>query len=581
MLDESDVSKLLADTGDNGRSPSKLYVLDRPAPVCDMEALSVSFLSMGMAETIIKFEGAIVCLAYDPKQGLFSNHSKHCVGTTLLLVKDCLRTTDFASKMAKPKLQTPAKHKDRRVQAPAYTSHGKPLAQNVQTSEGGKSVVNHFQALCLLWRRLRPHDKPLEERDVQLHKDFGQAIELARKTVFKHSRPVNDWFHFPARDATLRSKIRDPTKAVVERLPWQCLRILPTFDLQSALLDAAVTKLRVQLGETDAAEYVGPRTDMGQPQDDVVHTTDTAGTSQHPYCVRDTLAQLKQTYNVTCWETDDTVQMTFMYSWDGIGGIAAGSACGSTPAEAFHSPWQQKTKDPTLGKLAHKNWVGLDILHQMQGMYEATWQQSFAWGGPQGPQSLQPAKRDPHTIASEQYLNKAGRTTAKQFHKVWQSKPSLIFDAMPIEGEGHVQITAMPKTLMRRDAEGMHAFRTDDAGNIDNTFCVEDARAGIELLFLHGEDLRSRLHHHGLLQKVPAGEDIADERRIIDVFIKIAYVITCDSLGETYLSEFKDHGVPRQCGKQATVHLQMVWPLRRVRASRHGRLFTVTPSSNS
>ena len=192
--------------------------------------------------------------------------------------------------------------------------------------------------------------------------------------------------------------------------------------------------------------------------------------------------------------------------------------------------------------LANKNWVGLDILHQMQGMYEATWQQSFAWGGPQGPQSLQPAKRDPHTIASEQYLNKAGRTTAKQFHKVWQSKPSLIFDAMPIEGEGHVQTTAMPKTLMRRDAEGMYAFRTDDAGNIDNTFCVEDARAGIELLFLHGEDLRSRLHHHGLLQKVPAGEDIADERRIIDVFIKIAYVITCDSLGKRISEDSRTRG---------------------------------------
>ena len=95
---------------------------------------------------------------------------------------------------------------------------------------------------------------------------------------------------------------------------------------------------------------------------------------------------------------------------------------------------------------------------------------------------------------------------------------------------------------MRRDAEGMYAFRTDDAGNIDYTFCVEDARAGIELLFLHGEDLRSRLHHHGLLQKVPAGEDIADERRIIDVFIKVAYAITCDSLGKTYLREFKDQG---------------------------------------
>ena len=535
VMDESVISKLVSKDEDTKRSTSRLYVLNKPAPICEVEALSVSFLSHGMAETIVNFDGIVVCLAYDPKQGLFSNHSHHCVGTTLLLVKDCLRTTDFASKLPKPGAKKQMKAKERRVQAPAYTSHGKPLAQNVQTSECGKSVVNHFQALCILWRKLRPHDKPLEERDVQLHKDYGLAIELARRTVFKRSRPVNDWYHFAARDGTLRSKIRDPENVAVTRLLWQCLRRLPTFDLQSALLDGALQKLRVEMGEADAAEYLGPRNLQEESS-----TANTGGTAQHPYCVRDTLEKLKEMYNVTCWENDMTVEMTFMYAWDGIGGIVAGSSCGSTAAEAFHSPWQSKTKDPSLGKLAHKNWVGLDILHQMQGIFNTTWRQSFAWGGPQGPQSLQPPKRDPHTIASEQYLNKAGRTTARQFHTEWQRKPSIIFESIPIEG--HVQITAMPRTLMKRDSDGMYDWRTDNAGNVECDFCVEDAQAGIELMFLHGEDLRSRLHHHGLLRKGPDGEDLTDEKRIVDVFLKVAYVITCDSSGRQHLRGFRDQG---------------------------------------
>ena len=85
-------------------------------------------------------------------------------------------------------------------------TRARPVLQALLHAETGHHVSVVFQFLADSWAGSRPDAPPLVELVKQVHKDYSEAIETARRTVFPRSRPVNDFFHLRQKEKTIASK---------------------------------------------------------------------------------------------------------------------------------------------------------------------------------------------------------------------------------------------------------------------------------------------------------------------------------------------------------------------------------------
>lgn len=484
----------------------QLQVIPEPLPDANMK-LFVSFTTEGMARRFAHFEGDLVGLIVDVKQGVCAEPG-FGIATVLGASKDNLRNTTFGTSAT-----------GKRVQGKAYTTHGQLLLQALVNVESTPNFVLLFKAACWLWSRCRPGKPRLETLYIVMMKDYARGIENARKAVFGHghSRPLNDVFHMQRAQGTLETYLRKTTlmpsqrniapqsqakknrskaKAATGRLvkthsswitsSWITNRRLPTFDLFSALHQGNLDRIEFEFGEKAAAEYLG-------------------NASSSVYTVRLPLATLKQDFGIMCWNPNDEAIMTFAYHWSGISNMVHGTDCGNTPVEAanrVHDSFEKQVRNWTMKKQA-----GADVLKDMQVLYRSDFPRAYDWDD-QRIHFTYPPTEDPALLNSQQLIA-ANRTTALMFWDLQQSGKVICHTEQLTD---NLEITAMP----------VHK---------DVTMHVPTAQRGIRLLRMHGQELLDTLLEGGLLYESQGIDGIrrnfTRQGRVRDHFVDLAYIVTC------------------------------------------------------
>ena len=333
--------------------------------VVDESAVCAPFSCQGMVNTLRRWSDSTVVMTVDTKQNCLAHG--YGVLTMSMLHKYKLRRT------------TLARHGGKKVQGDMFTSHASPVLQAVIHVESTENIVRAFQAVCQLWQRAAPQRRPLPECLSQIHKDFLPAIEAARRSVFPHTRPVDDFFHFMEKKATIEKKLKHldvagkkDTHFEKQHYGWciatlDFVRHLPTVDIFSMVYEGFLAEL-TRLDEPLLVEYLGP-----------------AGM----YARRATARALRDDFHVHV-NTDNLDSMLLFSSWwQGILGIVPGTACGDQPQEAFHVDWKRQLD--VLGK----NAPPAEALPLMQTLYTSCWQSQHDWSS-RTPLTLQPAGPNPH-----------------------------------------------------------------------------------------------------------------------------------------------------------------------------------------
>ena len=187
-------------------------------------------------------------------------------------------------------------------------------------------------------------DRSLRDRVVALHSDYGPGIEAARKVVFPKSQPAKDQFHFAQHtgmkttaSGTLAKKMKHRRPAgqtgnyELTNLSWtvgglNALRRIPTLDCASMLYEGFLSRLEHEFDEQEAAAYLGPNSRGPQT-----------------YTIRATVREMREVYNLRCYNEDESTTMLFCPNWSGMGVLTAGYEGSSV--EPMHSPWEKARKD--------------------------------------------------------------------------------------------------------------------------------------------------------------------------------------------------------------------------------------------
>ena len=170
------------------------------------------------------------------------------------LTKDCVRNTALVNHTTGA---------SRTVQGPAMTTRARTVLQAVVENDHlGHHAVALLQALCDRWFQLR--GESLAPKVKQLHKDFADGFEHARKQLFPQSRAVDCSFHFLEKSKTVAAKCRQLAhvrgtyvKQHYDFVMNTChtLREAPTGALFSVLWQSFLARLSF-LGEDTAAQYL-------------------------------------------------------------------------------------------------------------------------------------------------------------------------------------------------------------------------------------------------------------------------------------------------------------------------------------
>jgi hypothetical protein len=373
------------------------------------------------------------------------------VATVSLLVKQGLRNTSLT------------RTGDGRVQGRAFATRALPVLQATIDVESIPNYEDLFRLLMSMWARLRPAAPSLEDLVGQVHKDFHQAIEGARKTCFPKSRPCDDYFHLRHNERAMSAKCRTTElvggRWVKTHYDWvraalELVRFAPTIHLFSAVWRGLLSRLEA-MAEADLASWLRGFQRDGQ--------------------------------------TAVPASLSFVGFWAGIHGLQHGTASGSESAEALHSPWQAHMK-----KMGMKSSIA-QVLAFMQRLYIG-WAEDFGWATEEALCGT-PNGTDP-SLLNGAVLGRCGRITAVALSKRDAAETYLV-DGGDTAG-CTVAIVASDK---------------------DTPLDLANARAGIASLRASPVDVEARLIESGVLfhgDGVPAPQLSASKYR--KIFNDVAYV---------------------------------------------------------
>ena len=142
-----------------------------------------------------------------------------------------------------------------RTQGKATTTRAFPVLQAIMHAETIQSVSRVFRKVCELWAEAWPSGPALQDMTTQVHKDYHDALEGARRAVFPKSRPVNDYFHLVEKERSMSAKccklVLHKGRYVKENYDWLIytlgnVRFAPRPDIFSFIWQGILCRLIVR-----------------------------------------------------------------------------------------------------------------------------------------------------------------------------------------------------------------------------------------------------------------------------------------------------------------------------------------------
>jgi len=429
------------------RSLADLYVM---APyTLSGNRVFVRIGSDGMASVIRKYNFPRVHLAVDGKHNTLQRG--WVVSTVSILVKDEPRPTRLQH-------ETPGKRGS--VSGRASTTRALAIMQAVMENDNvTEHAIQLFTAVCDLWRAIRGEE--LAEKVKQVHKDFADSYENARRHVFPRSRPVDCFFHLTEKGRSIAAKCRELTvvrgkyvKANYDMAmhALYCLRHTPTGPLFSVLWQAFLARL-VVLGETVLADYF-----------------------RREYTTLATAQQMAAMSAGAPVDLQYDGDFAFSGFWDGLFAIFPGTACGNNTQESMHSDWQKELQ--ALGGKAGVH----EICERMQALYHK-WSETVPWTAA-GELSPIPRGLDPSLLHGV-LLPQVGRAPAVAMAQRAEVSSHVyrVFDVTP---------TCCVVALERAPGSGLDG---------------DAAAQGVEALVCTSADLADKLARMGILEAHDVHDD--------------------------------------------------------------------------
>ena len=406
------------------------------------ERVCILFACDGMLQrTIQRYAAEHVHLAADGKYQV--SQKGWNVFTVSLLVKDLPRSTHLAHSSAKS------------VQGKATTTRAFPLLQALCHSESAENVTTIFQYLVTTWNAQKGGGESLERMVSQLHKDFSDTIEAARRTVFPESRPVNDYFHLKQKEKTIAGKCCKlelrKTRWVKIHYDWIMAVLASTrFAPHPAIMSVLWQGFMVRLITYDEIEVVNYLTS----EYSVVTPAELFHLPRVPYPAH---LRTNQKY-------------FFVPHWTGLWGVYPGTASGNQPEEALHAPWQRLIE-------AAKELPTMDTIFGIMDRTYERWCQAFAWT------SNVLLSPDPDML-EQNLLNGTVLSRVKR-------TPALAFHEAGLQGTVVYKIYAV-------DHERVFVAMSRTAESVLNT---DVSDVGVRFFFQDGPDIATKLLEAGVVQQ--------------------------------------------------------------------------------
>ena len=387
-----------------------------------------------------KCEDAFVCAGTDVKMGMVTGGW----GLAVLgfLMKHAISNTTIGRSATGPP-----------VQMPCHVSTFVPFLFALLNSESEDNFTAFFNDADRLWAEYCPSMVRLRTRLRQLHKDFAAGIEAARRSVWRCSRPLNDYAHL-IRNARMQllAKLTQRAEVGGGRLMKYldvCMRlleysrILPTLDLFSIIWESWM-KLMVHVWrEIEAFKYLDAMAKRYSPE------------------------EAKTLYNFPSRASShgESVVLVFCTHWIGLAGTIPGTGSGNQCTEAWNRRWQSELA--ILGKNASPH----AALGRMQYLFEM-WLPELNLDAKT---SIRVHDINPHLLYNPQLL-KIGTSPTAHY---WKNR----------EGRNHV--------VMENVKDGAILAAAANANLALDEVVVRHA---LELLQLSGDALRERLLSCNVLQ---------------------------------------------------------------------------------
>jgi hypothetical protein len=309
----------------------------------------------------------------------------------------------------------------------AWCSHFSPVLFAVSSSECAQAYTMGYQLMAALPTRLRP-PATLGSCVRQVHGDWAQSVETARKTVFQQSLRAGDFFHLwkNVQSALRQHLTPGADKLVRESHIYTALvrsrtycTTLTEFHLFWSLLFALMEAPVAHDGwhERKAAEYL--------------RTT---------YFFKLSLADTAAQYGMSHLPFSDSGVLCAGW-WAAYTRLQPGSACGAQPVEAFHGK---------IFRPAMVNSKGKQVSHLTPPHFFPTLQRAIAALGRQQVKASAPLIDRPTcenvTVRSGLMLNHLGRSTAVQLH----ARADLLQEYRPARGPALCCHATIPPALDSR-----------------------------------------------------------------------------------------------------------------------------------
>ena len=294
---------------------------------CNPSRLFIGWTCRGFLNHLRGKANTMICLTVDGKQKISTSGA--VIATVGIMATSRTARNTTADRTT---LQT-------RTQLQLRTSTVLPIMQAYMEGESTENWTQVFETLITLVKSEFKFD--LRDCVLQVHADFNDSIEAARRQVFSKSRPANDYPHMMrAAQSTLGKKTTPQWRQRVLHA-LRCTRHLPTLELFNSVWKAFFQELRAH-ELTSVISYL-----------------------EKEYVFKASVENLRRQYGLR--SSPDMPKMLFWSGcWVGVLGIHPGSATGAQTIEAFHSFWQKQVQRQARA-------APTKILEVMQTLFDGPW----------------------------------------------------------------------------------------------------------------------------------------------------------------------------------------------------------------